>query len=184
VTLMPPGEHLDGTTAERAHLHLRLTGQEAPSTPPAGKPGWMHSRPCFPPHPPKTSNVHDGARWYDPKTGAFAGQDTNSYLANPANGNRYAYAADDPEDNIDPTGADVSSLLDDYFGFQAVEDVAQAPTLTAALGVLAGVVTGVVVEAACNVAIGALEAPTGGLSTLAEPACAIGGVAAGNAVTS
>jgi RHS repeat-associated protein len=51
-----------------------------------------------------TGYVHDGARWYNPKTGAFAGQDTSSYLANPANGNRYAYAADNPANNTDPTG--------------------------------------------------------------------------------
>jgi RHS repeat-associated protein len=51
-----------------------------------------------------TGYVHDGARWYNPATGIFTSQDTNSYLANPANGNRYAYAADNPANNTDPTG--------------------------------------------------------------------------------
>ena len=51
-----------------------------------------------------TGYIHDGARWYNPQTGAFAGQDTGSYLNNPANGNRYAYAADNPVNNTDPTG--------------------------------------------------------------------------------
>jgi RHS repeat-associated protein len=47
-----------------------------------------------------------GFRWYNPVTAFFATQDTSSYLASPANGNRYAYAADNPTNNIDPTGAD------------------------------------------------------------------------------
>jgi RHS repeat-associated protein len=51
-----------------------------------------------------TGYVHDGNRWYDPETGAFASQDANSYVASPANGNRYAYAADNPINNIDPAG--------------------------------------------------------------------------------
>jgi RHS repeat-associated protein len=51
-----------------------------------------------------TGYVHDGAGWYNPATGIFTGQDSNSYLANPANGNRYAYAADNPANNTDPTG--------------------------------------------------------------------------------
>jgi hypothetical protein len=38
VTLMPPGEHLDGTTAERAHLHLLLACFRA-SPPPMRLPG-------------------------------------------------------------------------------------------------------------------------------------------------
>ena len=37
-----------------------------------------------------TGYVHDGARWYNPQIGAFQTQDTNSYLANPTDGNRYA----------------------------------------------------------------------------------------------
>jgi hypothetical protein len=33
MTLMPPGEHLDGTTAERAHLRLLLVFvRETPAT--------------------------------------------------------------------------------------------------------------------------------------------------------
>jgi RHS repeat-associated protein len=47
---------------------------------------------------------HDGNRWYEAATGAFTTEDTNSYLANPADGNRYAYAADNPANYTDPTG--------------------------------------------------------------------------------
>ena len=58
--------------------------------------------------------VHDGARWYNTITGNFTSQDTSSYLDNPANGNRYAYAADSPLNNIDPTGQ--NSILNDVIG--------------------------------------------------------------------
>ena len=53
-----------------------------------------------------TGYVHDGDRWYNPQTGAFTAQDTSSYLSNPANGSRYAYAADNPANTVDPTGHD------------------------------------------------------------------------------
>jgi RHS repeat-associated protein len=51
-----------------------------------------------------TSYLHLGSRWYAPATGAFTTQDTNAHLTDPANGNRYAYAADNPANNTDPTG--------------------------------------------------------------------------------
>ena len=47
-------------------------------------------------NPGSTGYVHDGARWYSTMTSAWTSQDTSSYLDNPANGNRYAYAADNP----------------------------------------------------------------------------------------
>jgi RHS repeat-associated protein len=54
---------------------------------------------------PGSSNLlHLGNRWYNPVTDNFTSQDQNSTLDNPANGNRYAYAADNPANNIDPTG--------------------------------------------------------------------------------
>jgi len=57
------------------------------------------------PQDPGSTLLHLGNRWYNPATANFTTQDTNSYLDNPANGNRYAYAADNPANNIDPTGA-------------------------------------------------------------------------------
>src|ERR1022692_61767 len=58
-----------------------------------------------------TGYTHDGNRWYDTATGAFTTQDTSTYLANPANGNRYAYAADNPANYLDPTGQSSCSTL-------------------------------------------------------------------------
>jgi RHS repeat-associated protein len=52
---------------------------------------------------PSTSYVHLGQRWHNPAAGSFTTQDTASVLANPQNGNRYAYAADNPVTYTDPT---------------------------------------------------------------------------------
>jgi RHS repeat-associated protein len=45
-----------------------------------------------------------GQRYYNPALGAFTQQDANQLLANPQNGNLYAYAADNPATNSDPSG--------------------------------------------------------------------------------
>ena len=45
-----------------------------------------------------------GARYYDPTLGRFTQQDQLSALADPANGNRYAYTGDDPINYSDPSG--------------------------------------------------------------------------------
>jgi RHS repeat-associated protein len=45
-----------------------------------------------------------GQRYYNPALGAFTQQDANQILANPQNGNLYAYAGDDPTNNTDPSG--------------------------------------------------------------------------------
>ncbi|WP_253259545.1 RHS repeat-associated core domain-containing protein [Subtercola boreus] len=54
----------------------------------------------------ETGWVHYGARWYNPATGRFTQQDTLDAPLNPANANRYAYAADDPVNLSDPLGTD------------------------------------------------------------------------------
>lgn len=51
-----------------------------------------------------TGFTHMGYRWQDPAAGRFTQQDTISRIGDPANGNLYAYAADNPVNYIDPTG--------------------------------------------------------------------------------
>ena len=51
-----------------------------------------------------TGWVHYGARWYNPGTGRWTQQDTLDAPLDPANANRYAYAGDDPVNNLDPLG--------------------------------------------------------------------------------
>ncbi|MFY1586553.1 RHS repeat domain-containing protein [Micromonospora sp. WMMD734] len=46
-----------------------------------------------------------GQRWYNSAQGRFTQQDNLSFIGNPKHGNRYAYAACNPTNNIDPTGA-------------------------------------------------------------------------------
>jgi YD repeat-containing protein len=76
-----------------------------------------------------TGFQHLGQRWYDPAaepaagdelpvgigSGRFTQPDSTAHLANPANGNLYAYAADSPTNYIDPTGA--SSCASALFGY-------------------------------------------------------------------
>lgn len=45
-----------------------------------------------------------GQRWYNPNTGRFTQQDSVAALTSPSKGNRYAYAADNPINNVDPLG--------------------------------------------------------------------------------
>ncbi|WP_243706052.1 RHS repeat-associated core domain-containing protein [Micromonospora sp. KC721] len=45
-----------------------------------------------------------GQRWYNPVQGRFTQQDNLSFIGNPQQGNRYAYAGGNPVNHIDPTG--------------------------------------------------------------------------------
>jgi RHS repeat-associated protein len=51
-----------------------------------------------------TGWVKFGARWYDPTLGRWTRQDTLDAPLNPANANRYAFTANDPINNGDPSG--------------------------------------------------------------------------------
>ncbi|MFF7196894.1 RHS repeat-associated core domain-containing protein, partial [Streptomyces sp. NPDC008079] len=63
-----------------------------------------------------TGWIKYGQRWYNPTTGRFTTQDALSFLADPAQGNRYAYAGDDPINNTDPTGKNFLSDAIDKVG--------------------------------------------------------------------
>jgi RHS repeat-associated protein len=102
-----------------------------------------------------TGYVHDGNRWYEAATGNFTTQDLNSYLASPADGNRYAYAADDPANYIDPTGQDI-------FG-----------------AILGAVITEVLVSVTCSAFVVGV---TGGLGAAGTVGCFYLGSLAGAAI--
>lgn len=51
-----------------------------------------------------TGLVKYGLRWYNPYMGTWTQQDTLDAPLDPANGNRYAYAAGDPINGLDPAG--------------------------------------------------------------------------------
>jgi RHS repeat-associated protein len=116
---------------------------EAPATPKA-----LHlRRRAAQPH--TTQLVKFGARWYDPTTGNWTQQDTLNAPLDPANGNRYTYAADNPTNNTGPTGLDnVDNVFDIASGVAVV--VAGGFGIASALSV-AGVITspGAVPLAAC-----------------------------------
>lgn len=53
----------------------------------------------------RTTNwVKFGHRWYSVEWGRFSQQDTLDAPLDPANANRYAFAANDPINNADPLG--------------------------------------------------------------------------------
>ncbi|WP_345075406.1 RHS repeat-associated core domain-containing protein, partial [Paeniglutamicibacter cryotolerans] len=58
-----------------------------------------------------TGWVKYGARWYNPAIGRWTQQDTLDAPLDPANANRYAYAANDPINNADPLGLVTSQCL-------------------------------------------------------------------------
>jgi RHS repeat-associated protein len=94
-----------------------------------------------------TGYVHDGNRWYASATGAFTTEDANSYLGNPSDGNRYAYASDSPVNYVDPSGQSV------YSCFEAVG--------LGIAGGLFGVVTGLIGIATAATGVGLAVAAVG-----------------------
>ncbi|MER7168165.1 RHS repeat-associated core domain-containing protein [Micromonospora sp. NPDC000207] len=55
-------------------------------------------------HDPATNYTKYGQRWYNPIQGRFTQQDNLSFIGDPQQGNRYAYASSNPINFVDPTG--------------------------------------------------------------------------------
>ncbi|MFJ9344811.1 RHS repeat-associated core domain-containing protein [Streptomyces sp. NPDC101733] len=123
-----------------------------------------------------TGYLKYGQRWYDPTTGRFTTQDPMTFLANPAQGNRYAYAGADPVNNIDPTGRSIIDTL------LLAKDLIELGTDAsngdgeALEGDLVGTAAGLGTEVACMFGAGLLGAATAGVGgAIVSGGCAIVG---------
>lgn len=93
----------------------------------------------------RTTNwVKFGHRWYSVGTGRFTQRDTLDAPLDPANANRYAFAANDPINNADPLGL--------YAWEDAVGDIAGAWVTASSIGI--GVAAGGPVGGAIGAAAG------------------------------
>ena len=110
-----------------------------------------------------TGFIKFGQRWYHPGTGRFTQQDSIEHLTDPAQGNRYAYAADNPVNYIDPTG-EFGVFDAALIGFAVIGAVAGG------IGI-AAVLPGVVVSAALIDTSVALTAGIGIPSTVVGITC-------------
>jgi hypothetical protein len=100
----------------------------------------------------------------------------------PENLIRYAYAASNPANYIDPTG---QSILGDFFNSLDVIYALGAPNLNEGIKVVAGVAAGVATDTICNFALGVADVPTAGLATvLGETGCTVSAASADSEVAS
>ena len=100
-----------------------------------------------------TSEVKFGQRFYNPTTGAWTQQDTLNAPLDPANANRYEYAADNPINGVDPTGrcnaGQIGAGVITIVGADAI-----GTAVTVATGGVAGGLLGGVLDAANAFGIG------------------------------
>ena len=111
-----------------------------------------------------------GQRWYQPTTGRFTQQDSITHLANPRQGNKYAYAGDDPINNIDPSGQGFLDVLNGVVQvFNDAVDASQNYIIscndTAISAAIAGAVAGAILGEGVGAAPGAAAAYVGGCAS-------------------
>jgi RHS repeat-associated protein len=94
-----------------------------------------------------------GQRYYNPALGAFTQEDAVALLANPVDGNLYAYAADNPANLIDPTG------------LQGQDTCSEVNTLAACSVPSMTYGDGGTVSLGCALSIGGIIGSVGGLFT-------------------
>ncbi|WP_157431573.1 RHS repeat-associated core domain-containing protein [Actinomadura hibisca] len=139
-------------------------------------------------HDPNTGLLKLGRRFYDTGRARFTQQDSINIIGDPGNGNRYAYAGDNPSNNTDPTGALFTQMWDVYSSYQdgqtlggAVGDLMDGDTSVSqdTQASVAGMATSVGVAGGCmTLAIAA----TGGLGAVGVTGCEVVGELAGSKV--
>ncbi|MFE9252458.1 RHS repeat-associated core domain-containing protein [Streptomyces sp. NPDC007088] len=125
-----------------------------------------------------TGYVKYGQRWYDPSTGRFTTQDQLSFLANPVRGNRYAYAGDDPINNIDPSGraSGLSGFVDKVSKVKDYVDIGKDAYNGDWKGVgstVAGMVGGAMTGSTCGAIAVGFGVATGGAGLVTGAACLV-----------
>jgi len=95
---------------------------------------------------PGSGLVKFGQRWYNPTTGTWTQQDTLDNPLDPANANRYAYAGDDPINNLDVSGRDILSVVEGF--------------LNSTYGQLTGFTIGLAGPTGALIAVGLIVGPT------------------------
>lgn len=121
--------------------------------------------------------VKFGLCWCLPGTGSWTQEDTLDAPLEPSIANRYAYAADDPINNVDPSGriphALIAKLISAVFSGASLVSVLEGENL-------AGYITGTGVEIACDACV---TAATAGIGLLASTfVCGVIGEAATYAI--
>jgi RHS repeat-associated protein len=133
-----------------------------------------------------TGLYHFGARYYDPTIGRWTQQDSVVAVGDPSNGNRYAYAGDDPANFVDPDGRfDIGPIFDAENAFKVVRKAFRGKNLKGKdfLGDLADTGTGIILTTGCVATLGAATAELGGIGAATGlGACAAFGSGVGRVV--
>jgi RHS repeat-associated protein len=116
-----------------------------------------------------TGYVKFGVRWYNPLTGSWTQEDAIDTPLDPANANRYAYAGDDPINNLDPDGRlsaiTVLKLIEALITGRNIANLIGPSSNTVGLEAAFGV--------GCSILAGAIAASTLGGGIVAIGGCLI-----------
>ncbi|GGC18625.1 RHS repeat-associated core domain-containing protein [Cellulomonas carbonis] len=111
-----------------------------------------------------TDWIKNGARYYAPTEGRWTQYDTLDAPLDPANANRYAYAANNPVNYVDPTGRVTAGQLAGGAVATALGVVGVGVICGTTLGIGCAVAAGIGVEAAAGAIGGGVQARMDGTS--------------------
>ncbi|MBO1753066.1 RHS repeat-associated core domain-containing protein [Actinotalea sp. BY-33] len=118
-----------------------------------------------------TGWIKNGARYYNPTEGRWTQHDTLDAPLDPGNANRYAYAANNPINYVDPTGRSAwTAGINFVSGIGDIVNFASGTQITSTREAVAWV-GGVLTSAACYAFATAAGAMSGGTGLLLALAC-------------